>query len=146
MSRRCGWRLRCRPGDESGAADLIAVIVLAPAIIGFAALLIWLGRQVDTSAQVRTAAAAAAQAAVLERSADAAQGRARQVAATILSSPRQCAHHEVAISLGEFRPGDEVTVRVDCEMSSEGLGLIGPPTVRFGASSTARLDRYRAIP
>lgn len=146
MSAGAPRRQRFKHDGQCGGADVLALMVLAPAVIGFAVLLVWLGRQVDTTAQVRSAAAAAAQAAVLERSVDLAERRARSVAAAILEGPAQCAEHQIDVDLGDYRPGGEIIVSVDCSMSNEGLGLLAPPSVRFAARSTARLDQYRSIP
>ena len=49
--------------DDRGAAEVVAAILIAPVVVGFAVLVFFLGRQVDSRASVRTAADSAAQSA-----------------------------------------------------------------------------------
>ena len=63
-----------------GAADALALGLIAAAAIGLAVLDVMLGRSVDSRAPAQSAAEAAAQAAALERSPGAADTAARRVA------------------------------------------------------------------
>ena len=60
---------------DRGAADALALVLIAPAVIGLAVLVVMLGRSVDSRAQAQSAAEAAAQAAALERSPGAAESQ-----------------------------------------------------------------------
>ena len=55
-------------GRDRGAAEALGLVLIAPVAIGLALLVVFLSRQVDARAQVRTAAESAAQAAAQERS------------------------------------------------------------------------------
>ena len=56
-----------RVWHDRGAADALGLVLIAPVMVGLAILVVSLGRGVDSQAQARSAAEAAAQAAVLER-------------------------------------------------------------------------------
>lgn len=134
------------PPRDRGAADAVAVALLAPVFVGLAVLVIFLGRQVDSRAQVRTAAEAAAQAAALARDPAGAEQAATATAAAMLVDPDGCADPVVAVDLGSFAPGGTVAVTVTCGVSDRGLGLLPAPERRFSATATAAIDPHRAVP
>lgn len=141
---------RCRPGRDRGAADALGLVLIAPVAIGLAVLVIALGRTVDARAQVRSAAAAAAQAAALERTGPDAERAARRVVAAMLVDADACARPDVEVDIvsgPQAGPGiafGTVEVEVRCEVSNRGLELVrsdGSVEV-FRASAT--VDRFRA--
>lgn len=115
-----------RSGDR-GSADALGLVLLLPAALGLAAVVVWLGRGVDSRATVQSAAEAAAQAAAQERSPAAAVAAAEQVGAAMLVDLATCSSPHVGVDTAEFQPGGVVTVTVSCTTSTEGLSLIDPP-------------------
>ena len=89
-------RRRGRRRDR-GAADALGLVLITPAMIGLALLAIMLSRNVDSRAQMRSAAEAAAQAAALERDAVAAEAAANRVAAAMLVDLDACAGLDVQV-------------------------------------------------
>jgi hypothetical protein len=112
LNRRAGWR-RWR-SDDAGAAEVAAMVVLAPVIVAVAIVIIAVGRGVDAGATVRSAAFAAAQSAALERTpADAVHAAERMAHITLAGNP-SCSAPSVAVDVLDFRPGGSVTVVVSC--------------------------------
>jgi Flp pilus assembly protein TadG len=134
---------------DRGAAEALGLVLIAPVAIGLAVLVVFLSRQVDARAQVRTAAESAAQAAAQERSPAAAEIAARQVVDAMLTDPDTCASPNVDVEPREFRPGGLVTVTVSCDVSARGIELLAPsdpesPSRRLWATATATIDLFRA--
>jgi Flp pilus assembly protein TadG len=140
---------RCSPARrDRGAAEALGLVLVAPVAIGLALLVVFLSRQVDARAQVRTAAESAAQAAAQERSPDAAVSAAHQVIAAMLTDPDTCASPSAAIDVTQFAPGGLVAVTVSCSVSTRGIELIAPADPqaagrRFTVTASATIDRYR---
>ncbi len=134
-----------RPIRDRGAADALGLVVIAPAIIGLALLVIHLGRQVDANAQVRTAAESAAQAAALQRSAGRAEAAAVETATAMLTDPDTCARPSVIVDLGAFAPGGTVRVVVECGVSTRGVEPVASGERRRRAVAVATVDPYRAV-
>ena len=74
---RCGssWRSRSRDGSRCDDArvtevkpNALGLVLIAPVAVALAMLILWIGRKVDTDAQVQAASSAAAQAAARQRS------------------------------------------------------------------------------
>ncbi len=130
---------------DRGAADALGLVVMFPAMLGLALLVLFLGRQVDTRSQVQTAADSAAQAAALQRDGGAAVAAAQRAAADVLTDRTACADGpHIAIQAGEWVPGGRVTVTVSCSPSREGFAAIAAPARRLTASSSASIDPNRA--
>lgn len=134
---------RCRRRDR-GAADALALVLLAPASVGLALLVVALGRQVDARAQVRTAAESAAQAAALERSPAAARVAVERVVAAMLTDPDTCSDPTVAVDTSAFAPGGSVVVTVTCRVSDRGVEPVGAGRPVLAATATATIDPLRA--
>lgn len=129
---------------DRGASDVLALVLLAPAAIAMALVIVFLGRQVDARAQVHAAAEAGAQAAALARDpATADQAARRAVAATLVDS-RTCADPAVEIDLSGFGAGGVVAVVVRCTTRPEGIGPTGAAPVTFEARAAATMDAFRA--
>ena len=75
---------------DRGATDALGLVMIAPAVIGLAILVVALGRGVDARAQLRSAAEASAQAAALERDAGSAAAAAEVVARAMLVDTEAC--------------------------------------------------------
>lgn len=113
---------------DRGSADALGLALLAPAAIGLAVVIIFLGRGVDSRATVQSAAEAAAQAAAQERSPSAAFAAANEVGAAMLIDPTSCASPEVRVDTSAFGPGGSVAVTISCTVSLDGLESIDPPS------------------
>lgn len=136
---------RADPGRDRGAADVLGVVLLAPAIIGLALVVLYLGRQVDARAQVRAAAEAAAQAAALERSRPAAIAAAERAARATLVDTDSCASVGVSVTLDHLAPGATVAVEVRCAVSDRGVAMLGVGSRTVASSAVAVFDPYRAV-
>jgi hypothetical protein len=109
-------------------------------------LILWIGRKVDTDAQVQAASSAAAQAAARQRSPATAAAAAQSTAALMLTDVKACSGGPmVSIDASQFRPGGEVTVVVGCSPQRADLLLPHTNAVTFSASSTASIDFYRSV-
>ncbi len=129
---------------DRGAADALALVLIAPAAIGLALLVIMMGRSVDSRAQAQSAAEAAAQAAALERSPGAASGAAQRVAMAMLVDRDSCGAPVVDVDTSAFRPGGEVRVAVECHASRRGVEAVQRSTRSFTAEAVAHIDAFRA--
>jgi Flp pilus assembly protein TadG len=130
---------------DRGAADALGLVLIAPAIIGLALLVIHLGRHVDANAQVRTAAESAAQAAALQRSPGQAVAAATSTATAMLTDPDTCATPAVSTDVSRFVPGGSVTVTVACGVSRRGVEPVVRSSSRRAATAVATVDPYRAV-
>jgi hypothetical protein len=135
--------VKSRPRDR-GAADALALVLIAPAVIGLALLVVLLGRSVDARAQAQSAAEAAAQAAALERSPDAAAAAAQRVAAAMLVDPDSCADPQVRVDTSAFGPGGEVRVAVECHVAARAIEAVQHSARSFVAGAVAHIDEFRA--
>ena len=134
-----------RRHEDRGAAEVVATIMIAPVAVGFAVLIFFLGRQVDSRATVRTAADSAAQAAARQRDPATAAAAATQTAAAMLDDTSTCrGGPTVVVDLGDFRPGGIVTVNVTCHTASDDLAAIAAPSRTFTGHAAAVIDTYRA--
>ncbi len=141
---RASTRARC--ATDRGSADALGLAILAPAIIGLALVLVFVGRSVDGRATTQSAAEAAAQAAAQERSPSAAQAAAQRVAAVMLNDSTSCAQPSVSIDTSGFEPGGIVSATVSCTATSADLGpLAASGDSRSTATAFARIDPFRAL-
>jgi hypothetical protein len=137
------WRRR----DETGSTSMEAAIVLT-AFMVFILIVIAAGRVSDTRTAVKTAAAAGARAASLERSAGAARSTASDVAAASLNNDGVACNPSVSTSTGGFsvavgQPA-QVSTTVRCSLRLGDLLVPGlPGSVSMAATRTSVLDRYR---
>lgn len=134
------------PGwSDLGSTDVVGMALLAPAMIGLALVILFLGRGVDSRATTHGAAESAAHAAARARSAPAAVAAARQVGTAMLRDARTCADPVVSVDVGDFRPGGVVSVTVRCRTSDAGLELVATGRGwRASATAAAVVDRYRS--
>jgi len=134
---------------DRGAAEALGLVLIAPAVIGLAILVVALGRGVDAQAQVRSAAEASAQAAALERDAGSANVAANNVARAMLVDSDTCSNPAVAViypHVGSVAPGlsyglVEVTIR--CEVSNRGIEAVQPGPRQEAVTAFASVDLFR---
>ncbi len=130
---------------DRGEANALGLVLVAPAAVALAVLILWIGRQVDTDAQMQAASSAAAHAAALQRTPVAAATAARSTAMTMLNDAKACsAGPVVSIDTTAFHPGGTITVVVTCSPQHADLALVSPPSATFTATATATIDTYRA--
>lgn len=139
-----------RAARDRGAADALGLVLVAPVAIGLAVLVVALGRDVDARAQVRSAAAAGAQAAALERSGPAAERAARRVIDLMLVDEDACPEPDVEVDFPS-EPGPDsgiafgtVEVTVRCVVSNRGLELVRPDGSIEAFRAVATVDVFRA--
>lgn len=134
---------------DRGAADALGLVLIAPAVLGLALLIIALGRGVDAKAQVRSAAESAAQAAALERSPEAAGAAAERAAAAILADSSNCNDPTVITAYQPPPAGATdvevgvVRVTITCEISNRGVEVINQPYDET-VTAVATIDFFRA--
>lgn len=138
-----------KPARDRGAADALGLVLIAPAVIGLAILVVALGRGVDARAQVRSAAEASAQAAALERDAGSATVAANNVARAMLVDSDGCSDPAVVVAYPQ--PGSpasgisvglvEVTIR--CEVSNRGIEVVQPGARQQAVTAVASVDFFR---
>lgn len=125
----------------------LEMAIMAPAVVAIIALTIFGGRYALATQTVNAAAAAAARAASIERSADAATSAAStNAAATLSNQDLQCVTTQVDVDTSGFASevGQAATIQaaVTCEVSM--AGLVGMPgSLTLTASATSPLDKYR---
>ena len=133
---------------DRGAADALGLVLIAPAVLGLALLVIALGRGVDAKAEVRSAAESAAQAAALERNPEAAEAAAQRVAEVILADSSNCNRPSVEVDFPapESTSGvqvDLVRITIVCEVSNRGVEVINQPYAET-VTAVATIDYFRA--
>ena len=134
---------------DRGAAETLGLVLIAPVAIGMALLVVALGRAVDSEAQLRTAAEAAAQAAALERNHAAAESAARRLVDDMLVDETTCRSDDRRVivpdepSRGVGLSSGLIEVTVTCTMSNRGVEEITAPRTR-SVTAYATVDRYRA--
>ena len=94
-----------RFGSDRGSSDALGAALLAPAAIGLALVILFLGRGVDGRATVQSAAESAAQAAAQERTPAAAIAAAQQVGGAMLVDVTSCSDPTVVVDTIGVRPG-----------------------------------------
>jgi Flp pilus assembly protein TadG len=135
---------------DRGAADALGLVLIAPAVIGLALLVIALGRGVDARAQVRSAAESAAQAAALERSAGEAVRAANTVARAMLVDTDACSEPAVAVDYPTAPPPNAgitsgfVEVTITCQVSNRGVEVIQSGAREESVTAIATVDFFRA--
>lgn len=143
--RRCGGPIR----RDRGEANALGLVLVAPVAIALAIMILWIGRKVDTDAQVQAASSAAAQAAARQRTPAAAIVAAQTTARAMLTDSTACpggplVEFDPRVDVN-FRAGGTVTVVVTCSPQRSDLVLAGPASARFVGRSTASIDSYRSV-
>ena len=132
--------------SDRGEANALGLVLIAPVAVALAVLILWIGRQVDTDAQLQAASSAAAQAAARQRSPFTAVAAAQSAASAMLTDVSACpGGPAVSVDVSQFRAGGEVTVVVTCSPQRADLLMSDPRSATFAASSTASIDAYRSL-
>ena len=108
----------------------VELVLIFPVLLAFLFLMVAAGRLSDAKSDVVSAAADAARAASLQRSAGVAEGQAQEAARDTVSEERlNCqGGPEVQTTFpGGFGPGGTVHVIVHCTVATRDLTLIGLP-------------------
>ena len=135
---------------DRGTADALGLVLIAPAVIGLAILVVALGRGVDARAQVRSAAEAAAQAAALERDAGSSTAAANSVARAMLVDSDTCSNPAVhvvypaAASAASGVSSGLVEVTIKCEVSDRGIEVVQFGSREERVTAVASVDFFRA--
>jgi Flp pilus assembly protein TadG len=117
------------------------MVLLTPVLLMFTLLVVAGGRYVGVRGDIEAAARDAARAASLERSLVDAHAAAAEAATVSLDPGTRCASPAVG---GDFLAGGLVTVRLNCSVPYDGLGLLGlGGSLGVSASGSAPLDTYR---
>ena len=134
--------------DERGSASIEAAVGV-PAFVLFVGLIIFGGRTATTHQSVETAAADAARAASIERTANSARTNAISAATTSLSNQGvHCLDVDVTVDNGQFSRtvGDAATVSVtvQCRLDLSDLSVPGVPGSRLiKATQSSPIDTWR---
>lgn len=135
--------------SDRGTADALGLVLIAPAILGLALLVIALGRGVDATAQVRSAAESGAQAAALERNPTSASAAARRAVEATLGDSSNCDEPSVVTVYPPAPPPGSgidagvVRVTVSCQVSDRGVEVISRPYDE-SVTAVATVDFFRA--
>lgn len=135
---------------DRGAADALGLVLIAPAVIGLAILVVSMGRDVDARAQVRSAAEAAAQAAALERNAPDAAVAAEAVARAMLVDDDACRELAIAVRYpaAPVSPTGNsfglVEVDLRCTVSDRGIEIVRSGDHPESVTAVASVDFFRA--
>jgi Flp pilus assembly protein TadG len=129
------------PSSDRGAVA-VEVAVVTPALLGLLMLVMLAGRTIDAATDVQTAATAAARAASLRSSPEAAT-RAAHDTADIADAGIACRSFDLDVATERLHPGGSVSVTVRCEVDYSDIALVAAPGVRtFTADATAVVDTY----
>jgi hypothetical protein len=136
---------------DRGAADALGLVLIAPAVIGLAILVVAFGRGVDAAAQVRSAAEASAQAAALERDPSSASVAANRVARAMLTDADTCSNPSVTVRYPSAASGGSglsfglVEVTIDCEVLDRGIEIVLSGARHEAVKAVAAVDFCRAV-
>jgi Flp pilus assembly protein TadG len=119
----------------------VEIVLLAPVMMAFMMLVVAGGRYVAVRGDIEAAGRDAVRAASMERSEGAAYATAVDTANAALQDVGQCQTPTLG---GNFASGGMITVTVTCEVSYDGLGLIGlPGSKTVTITSAAPIDQFR---
>lgn len=135
-----------RPRDERGSLAL-EMALLAPFLLLIVALIYAYGRVGQVNGTLESGTRDAARSATMARSADEASRTATQVVRQALANaPAACRTSLDVHLVGDFLPGEPVTVNASCTYSVSDLGLPGAPgSLTAKSSFTSMLDPYRGL-
>ena len=138
--RRTSAGFGCGRRTERGSMA-VEVVLLAPVMMAFMMLVVAGGRYVAVRGDIEAASRDAVRAASLERNEAAAYATAVDTANAALQDVGRCQNAALG---GNFASGGTITVTLSCEVSYDGLGLIGlPGSKTVTVTSAAPIDQYR---
>lgn len=119
----------------------VEMVILVPILFMFILLIVAFGRYVSVKGDIEAAARDAARAASMESSVGEAEAMARRVVDASVDGTSNCRSTNLT---GNWAPGGEIQVRLQCTVSYSGLGLIGlPGSTNIEATSAVPLDPFR---
>ena len=135
-----------RHRGESGSLA-IEMAMVAPGILLIFALIFAYGRAAQVNGTLESGTRDAARSVTLARSYDDALDRANAVLLdAIKDSPQSCQDSLKLTIVGDYLPGEPVTVNATCTYDLSDLGLPGAPGELTARSSfTSMLDPYRGL-
>lgn len=142
--RRARWRYARR--DDGSVSVEMAVLVLPLAAL-MAVFAVFCTRLAGTRLDLNATASAAARAASMARSPQAAQDAATRAAQADLGGHgRTCSPLQVRVDTSNFRRGGQVAVTISCTMTTADLTGLGLPGTLTGSSTAhAIIDTHRAV-
>ncbi|MBB6174950.1 Flp pilus assembly protein TadG [Nocardiopsis mwathae] len=132
--------------DVGGAS--VELALLTPLLVLFALLVVLAYRTVSADFTANTVAHAAARAATLQRTPEAAQSAAHRTAADALRThDLSCASYSLELDTSGLQPGSTVSARLTCRAELGDLtGLRVPGSYVTHGTATAVVDTYRGQP
>ena len=119
----------------------VEIVLLAPVMMAFMMLVVAGGRYVAVRGDIEAASRDAVRAASLERTEAAAAAIAVDTANAALQNVGRCTNAALG---GNFVSGGTITVTLSCDVSYDGLGLIGlPGSKTVTITSSAPIDQFR---
>lgn len=139
--------MRSRRRDERGSAA-VEIVLLAPMLGALVLVVIFGGRLALARQTVQAAAADAARAASIARSAGEAERSATRIAqATMSNQGVACATTAIEVDTSGFRQPSgtsaSTSVTITCDVATADLSLPLPGTTRVSATSSSELDLFR---
>lgn len=125
---------------DTGSAS-VEMVILTPLLVLFVLLVIFGGRSVESSNDVKHAADQGARAASMVTTSRMTDVARRAVESDLAARQVSCPIPQIDVNTAQS--GRTVTVTVSCRADSRGLGLLDVPTRVVTASSTEVVDRYR---
>ncbi len=126
---------------DSGSAS-VEMVILTPVLVLFVLLVIFGGRGVESSNDVKHAADQGARAASMVTASRMTEVAREAVESDLAARQVSCPTPRIDVDTG--LSGRTVTVTVSCRPDSRGLDLLAVSTRVVTASSTEVVDRYRA--
>jgi len=134
-----------RRGETGSLA--IEMAMIAPGLLLIFALIFAYGRAAQVNGTLESGTRDAARSVTIARSYDEALERANAVLLDALASaPQSCQDSMRLRIVGEYEPGEPVTVEAQCTYELSDLGLPGAPgDITAESSFTSMLDPYRGL-
>jgi Flp pilus assembly protein TadG len=135
-----------RDTTDVGAAEALGLVIIFPVMLLLAVLVVAIGRDIDATAQARSAAQAGAQAAALQRSPATGERAMRDVVGRMLDTSTSCIDSTTslawAVPVG-VTPGT-ATVVLTCTRPGAGLQRLNRSDQTFSVTAIASIDPLRA--
>jgi hypothetical protein len=136
-----------RARDSEAGSLAIELAMVAPGILMIFALIFAYGRAGQVNGTLESGTRDAARSATMARSYDEARDRAKAVLLdAIKDTPQSCQDSMDVDIVGDYEPGEPITVSARCTYNLSDLGLPGAPGDLTAESSfTSMLDPYRGL-
>ncbi len=132
--------------DERGSLA-VEMAMITPAILLVFGLIFAYGRVSQVNGTLESGTRDAVRSATMARSVDEARDRARAaIRDAIRATPQACQDSVQVDVVGDFVPGEPITLEAECTYGLSDIGLPGAPgTVTAHSSFTSMLDPYRGV-